>query len=286
MVSELPALFGYDPDLLERLAPRRRRAIGLLVEAWILSSAALACSVGYALWLVEHSAGLSLLATFAMAMVVINLLRLVVAGSGAAPHLGIEHVKDYRPALGPTFVLSMLAALLAQPGQLPLWQSELAAPLAEHRAELLNQQAELAHSLGQAPTPAFRAELESSDFLAWRVREIWKDPQRAFLLSVLYWFLVLSPTLAGRFVALGALREYELVRWHAVRGEIEAAGRAAARDIARELSPYPTYEHRPHPTLTSPLSPNVPFLARPTRQRSTSRWSAFARRLRLPWRSR
>lgn len=236
--SRLPELFGYDPGLLDQLKPGRRRALHLLAEAWIVSSALLAASVGYALWLVEHSLPIAFLSALAMGLVVINLLRLVVAGSGAAPHLSPEHLRDYRPALGPTFVLSMLAALLGQPAQLPLWHDRLETPVAAHRETLLAKQEQLAHTLGQTVRPAFREELAQSEFLAWRVREIWKDPQRAFVLSALYWFLVLLPTLAGRFVALGALREYERARWFAARAQIEQEGHSAARRVHAELERY------------------------------------------------
>jgi hypothetical protein len=259
--STLPALFGYDPVLLAELKPKRQRAINLLAEAWIISSAMLAAAVGYALWLVEHSLWLSLASALGMGLVVVNLLRLVVAGSGAAPHLARDHVQEYRPALGPTFVLSMLAVLLAQPAQLPLWQAELAGPMNEHRANLLEQQEALARELGQY----FRQELSESDFLAWRVREIWKDPQRAFILSALYWLLVLLPTLAGRFVALSALREYELARWKEARAQIQAEGRAAAGHVQASLAPYPSYRAPLHAKLAHPFDTTAPFLSSPTR---------------------
>jgi hypothetical protein len=256
----LPEIFGYDPLLLAQLKPRRRRTVSLLAEAWIISSAALAASVGYAIWLVEHSLWVSLLCALAMGLVVINLLRLVVAGSGAAPHLSMEHVSEYRPALGPAFVLSMLAVLLAQPAQLPLWQAELAAPVAEHREQLLAQQEQLAHTLGHPVQRAFRRELTESEFLAWRVRAIWKDPQRAFVLSALYWFLVLLPTLAGRFIALSALREYERARWVAARAQIQAEGEAAAARVHSELAPYASYRAPSFSSLAAPFDKHVPFL--------------------------
>lgn len=262
MQNALPEVFGYDPRLLARLKPGRRRTINLLAEAWIISSAALAASVGYALWLVEHSLAVSLLSAVAMALVVINLLRLVVAGSGAAPHLSAEHVRAYRPALGPTFVLSMLAVLLAQPAQLPLWQAELSAPMAEHREALLARQEQASRALGHEVRPAFRKELAESEFLAWQVRAIWKTPQRAFVLSVLYWFLVLFPTLAGRFIALDALREYERARWLAVRHQIHAEAETAAHGVRAQLERYPTYTAPLHPPMASPFESSVPFLAR------------------------
>jgi hypothetical protein len=230
----------------------------------------------------------SLLSAIAMLLVVVNLLRLVVAGSGAAPQLPFEQVREYRPALGPTIVLSMLAVLLAQPGQLPLWRDQLAAPLAAHREALLAQQQALAQELGQEPQPAFRAELAQSDFLAWRVREIWKAPQRAFVISALYWLLVLLPTLAGRFVALSALREYEEARWHAVRARVTLEGQRAARQLQESLAPYPSYVSRVHPQLAAPFEARRSFLSAPRpRQEPVSRLGRLLGRLRLrmPWRA-
>jgi hypothetical protein len=190
------------------------------------------------------------------------LLRLVIAGSGAAPHLSEESVRDYRPALGPTFVLSMLAVLLAQPAQLPLWQEQLAPAVAAHRAHLLDQQGALARELGQPVHTEFRNELAQSDFLAFRVRAIWKDPQRAFMLSALYWLLVLLPTLTGRFIALNALREYERARWLAARVQIQHEGEDAFARMDAALAPYPSYRRPMYSSLSAPFGVQVPFLSR------------------------
>src|SRR3954452_14119899 len=104
MLPSPPRIFGYDHELLAQLRPAGRAAIQVLAEAWLGSSAVLAASVGYALWLVEGSLWLSLGASLGMWMVVVNLLRVVVAGGGAAPQLDTSELAEYRPALGPAFV--------------------------------------------------------------------------------------------------------------------------------------------------------------------------------------
>ena len=157
--------------------------------------------------------------------------------------------------------------LLAQPAQLPLWQSELAAPW-PHIAQTLARAAGAGSRghWGTRPGP-FRAELSESEFLAWRVRENWKSPQRAFVLSVLYWFFVLFPTLAGRFLALSALREYERARWQAVRQQIQNEGNSAAQRVRAQLERFPSYLTPFHSSLASPFESSVPFLARPPSSR-------------------
>jgi hypothetical protein len=194
----------------------------------------------------------------------------VIAGSGAAPHLSEETVRGYRPALGPTFVLSMLAILLAQPAQLPLWQEQLAPAVATHRAQLLSQQEALARELARPVPDSFRNELAQSEFLAFRVRAIWLDPQRAFALSALYWFLVLLPTLAGRFIALDALREYERARWLSARVQIQREGEESFARVDALLRHYPSYQRPASSQLSNPFGGSLPFLSRPRAESSAS----------------
>jgi hypothetical protein len=152
--------------------------------------------------------------------------------------------------------------LLAQPAQLPLWSSQLDAPVAAHRAKLIGQQEELARALGQSVNSAYRDEIARANFMALRVQAIWEEPQRAFSWTAAYWFLVLLPTLAGRFVALSALREYERIRWQTARAVIEAEGKRAEQRVQQELLAFPSYRPRAHRSLSSPFDARTHFLAR------------------------
>jgi hypothetical protein len=57
--------------------------------------------------------------------------------------------------------------------------------------------------------------------------------------------LALLPSLAARYVALGALREYHLVRWRRTRAVIAQAALAAESSADRALRAWPSYEPKP-----------------------------------------
>jgi hypothetical protein len=97
----------------------------------------LAVPVGYAVWLIEHSLVLAVLLGAGMLFVVLNMLRLSSAGGGVAPGKPLSDVQTYRPALGTTVVIGMLALMFAQPAQLPLWRTELEPIVSEQREHLV-----------------------------------------------------------------------------------------------------------------------------------------------------
>jgi len=188
----------------------------------------------------------------------------VIAGGGVAPHESAQSVRAYRPAFGPSVVLSALAILLAQPGQLPLWRAQLEPVVRAHRAALVRdhdrQTALTRTSAGSAvvqpgaePAGAYRARIEAAAFLALRLQAIWREPQRAFALSFAFWFLVLLPTFAGRYLALSALRDYEQLRWRAARLCIEREAHGAHERSEARLGGYTSYAPR---APRSPASTN------------------------------
>jgi hypothetical protein len=253
----LPALVGYDSALLAQLPEASQRHIARVAEAWLLSCALLASPVAYAVWMIEHTLWLSLLLgafTFAM---VLNLVRLTSAGGGAAGHASEEVVREYRPALGASLVIGMLALLFAQPAQLPLWKAELDAPVAAQRAALIAQHEQGLHNLGIADDGDYGRQLARCDFLVLRLEAMWRSPTRALQLTGLYVLMVLVPAVWARIVALSALREYAHLRWKRDRRAIVRETRASECVAEAELARFPSYVPRQKSFADAPFNTRV-----------------------------
>jgi len=237
----LPVLLGYDPLLLERLPATHQRQLSRVAEAWLLSCLLLASPLAYAVWLVEHSPWMAALAGVGSFLLVLNMLRLVAAGAGAAPHFTRAQVQAYRPALGATILIGMLALLFAQPAQLPLWTQTLAQPVAAHRQQMVAEHERSIAALGLDDTGDYRAKLLRCEFLVLRLTTLWQHPGRAARLTAVYLLLVLLPALGARMFALDSLRAYELLRWQTSRRAIAREAHATTRTVQSLLAAYPDY---------------------------------------------
>lgn len=278
----LPTLLGYDPLLLRRLATAHQRQLGRVAEAWLLSCVLLASPLGYAAWLVEHSVWLSALASLGTFLLVLNMLRLITAGAGAAPHFSRAELASYRPTLASTVLVGMLALLFAQPAQLPLWSQSLAQPIAEHRQIMIeeHQRSRAALSVEAHPSTLasprarfdpprerelagqdhYGSELSRCEFLVLRLTWIWRQPGRALRLTGVYLLLVLLPALGARMFALDSLRAYELLRWQQSRRTVVREAHANTRQVESLLSSFESYTRgKPHwadpPFNTQVVSP-------------------------------
>jgi hypothetical protein len=255
--ATLPAWFGYDRSLLAQLADGEQRQIERLAEAWLLSSALLACPLAYAAFLIEHSLTLALVLGAGMLFVVTNMLRLSVAGGGVSAAAEQRALSVYTPALGATMVIGMLALLFAQPAQLPLWKSELDPVVNEHRQALIADHDRSLAALGQAASDPYRAELARCDFVVLRLTTIWKTPTRALQLTAFYVLVVLLPTLWARFVALAALRAYARARWQSERRLISRAHGENERARSALLARFPSYAPLASPFADAPFDTRV-----------------------------
>jgi hypothetical protein len=282
--ASLPALLGYERSLLGELPESEQRQIERVAEAWLLSSVLLAVPVGYAAWLIEHALWLALLLGAGALFVVVNMLRLSIAGGGA-PAAAREHeVKLYSPAFGSTVVIGMLALMFAQPAQLPLFRQELDAVVKEHRAQLVASHQRALLALGEEPSPrdSYSDSLSRCDFVVLRLTTIWqRTPTRALQLTAFYVLIVLLPTLFARFVALDALRAFALARWRRDRALITRAYEQNERLRARLLARFSTYRQSASPFADPPFDTRVdgPLLvpALP-RAKPKRKLSFFARR--------
>jgi hypothetical protein len=290
--STLPALLGYDEALLAQLGEDEQKQIERVAEAWLLSSVVLAVPIGYAVWLIEHSLLLAVLLGAGMLFVVLNMLRLSSAGGGVAPSKPLSEVHGYRPALGTTGVIGMLALLFAQPAQLPLWRTELDPIVAEQRERLAAEhertplsprervsERDAAGPLRAAPPDSYRESLARCDFIVLRLTTIWRQPTRALQLTSFYVLLVLLPTLWARFVALDALRAYALARWRSERAAITEAHAASERERTTLLATFTSFAPSPSSFADPPFETRVasPLLLPALNQPSPARRACLGR---------
>jgi hypothetical protein len=252
----LSTLLGYDHSVLARLPIQHARQIARVAEAWLLSCALLASPLAYAVWLVEHSLSLAVLCGVGTFLLVLNMLRLVAAGGGAAPHFSRSQVEAYRPALGPTVLVGVLALLFAQPAQLPLWSQTLAEPVAAHRQTMIEQHERSLSALHLADDGNYQRELARCEFLVLRLTLLWQQPARAVRLTAIYLLLVLLPALGARMFALDSLRAYERARWERGRRGIVREAHAAQREVDALLSKFASFTPKP------PHYADVPFNSR------------------------
>jgi hypothetical protein len=247
----------------------------------------LACPVGYAAWLIEHSLLLAFALGAGALFVVVNMLRLSIAGGGVSAATAAKDVKQYQPALGATAVIGMLALLFAQLAQLPLWRSELDPVVSEHRQALIAQHDRSLDALGQVDGDHYRRELTRCDFVVLRLTTIWKSPTRALPLTAFFVLVVLLPTLWARFVALDALRAYAHARWQRDRRLIVRAHEQNEHERNSLLARFPSYVKRESAFADAPFDTRVasallvPALAQPERKTKRAWFERWQRALKL-----
>jgi hypothetical protein len=247
-------LLGYDSELLATLPSPLRADLDSLSHAWLVSCVLLGFPMGLALWLVEHSLVLSFLAAFGTSALVLNLLRLLTAGSGTAPDLPL--LAGYRPSLTPQVMLVGLALIMSQPAQLLHASDEVRQAVANHRAELLSSHRAALSDVPEGSEDRFTKEIEACEFVVLRLSLLWKTPQTALLWTLLYVGLVLLPAALARTTYLKASRAYERARYRNAKGVILSMDNATTDAVAQALKAYPTY--RP----PWPFAPEPPLARR------------------------
>lgn len=237
------ALLGYEPALLATLPAWQRAQLDALAYAWGVSAVLLSIPMGYAVWLVEGSFALSLAVAAGTFALVGNLLRLLVAGSGAAS----DHPWPvrYRPPRAPGIMIGALSLMLAQPALLMVDGPRTDGAVRTHRVALLAAHREALSDMGvsqaAAGQDAFARQTARCQFVVLRLKTLWTHPQRTALGSAVFVLFVLVPFLLGRTLWLRAVLGYERARHGrstATRVRLRAAGRRAADDALRAWPSY------------------------------------------------
>jgi hypothetical protein len=215
-----------------------------LSQAWLVSCTLLGFPLGLAVWLVEHSLLLSFAVTLGVFALVLNLLRLLNAGSGTAPELALT--KGYRPSLTPMIMLLGLALLMSQPAQLLHVSDSARQAVAVHRQQLLLSHRSALSELGQDGEDAFSKEIQECEFVVLRMQRLWDKPQLALLWTLLYVGIAMLPVALARTSYLKAVRAYERVRYRTLGRALRRLDAQAGVAVQAALVRYPSYR-RPWP---------------------------------------
>lgn len=227
-MSSLARQAGYDPALMTLLPAHQRTEISMVGGAWCWIALGLSAPVAYALLLLTHSAPLSLAVAAAVLLLVLQLVRLTVAGGG----IPLDSSGPHRPGSAPLFWLGLLGLMFAQPAQLPLWQQ---APLvAQERTSLL---AVHQRATAQA-SDDYARELADCEFVALRLQAIWRQPTQAARNTLAYLALLLGPILFARAQARAALQAYEELKARQARRLVAHDAETTKRTLSRLLAPY------------------------------------------------
>jgi len=245
--APLAALLGYDPALLRELSSAEGRDLDSLSQAWLLSCLVLALPAGIAAWLIEHSILLAVVAMAATFLLVLNLLRLVHAGSGTAPELRLK--KDFRPSPLPVALLFGLSLIMSQPAQLLHTPDNVREAVEQHRTALiaahLKVQEAVQETTGADPQSedVFLRGLQRCQFVVLRLRLLWSSPESTVLWTTLFIGVVLVPAALSRVFWSQALAAYEQARYLRAARMVHTLTRQGNADVERALQHYPT--HRP-----------------------------------------
>ncbi len=237
------SLVGYDPALLHSLSQENRNALRGAAVVWLVACVVLGLSAGYAATLIQPQLWGSVLGGIAVAVLMVNLLRVVNAGGGsplrATRRASEAAARSYRPSAVPAVVFGVLAAILAQPGQLAFWP-EIDAQVDEHRQALIAQHEVAAKNLG-TDADYYRDELEAAGFPIFRIKLMWKDPRRALRYTAILFLLVLLPSFWSQVISIKGHRAYELERTrrsHDAKLALRKAGRQEAATLLKQWSSY------------------------------------------------
>ncbi len=236
-------LIGYDPDLLAKVSEEHRHVLRGAAVAWLVACGILAVAGGYAGTLIQPNLAVAIAVGIGVGILTVNLLRVINAGGGSQMRRTLRGSEaaaaKYRPSIIPAVVFVILAAILAQPAQLPFWP-ELNDQVEEHRQTLIEQHNVAAADLGNN-ADYYREELEAAGFPIFRIRLIWQNPRRAMQMTIVLCLLILLPGFWAQVISLKGHRAYELQRCrrsHLALERLSREGRATATAILRQWESY------------------------------------------------
>lgn len=234
---------GYEPALLAQLRADHRQQLAAVGQAWAVSCLLLGLPMAVAVYKTEHHTVLAGLAGLATALLALNALRLVIAGSGVAPHLPLP--RNYRPSATTGFLIGALALMMSQPIQLMLASPAADAAVEAHRAELVEAHRALQRSMDLPIDDGFAAQTADCEFVVLRLALLWSSPTRNILYSGLYTLLVLFPFLLMRTWYLPAVQAYEAKRHRRAVLTVAAAERLTRARVEVALGQFASYRGGP-----------------------------------------
>lgn len=244
------SLLGYDKALLRQLSASDCSSLRGAGVAWLVACLILGLAAGYSAGLVLPGRFSAVVGGVGVGLLTLNLLRVVTAGGGSRRLGTLEQdeaaCRSFRPSLIPAIVFGVLAAILAQPAQIPFWP-DLEPQVEAHRQALIEQH-EVAATRLSTEADYYSEELQAAGFPIFRLKLIWKDPKRAVRLTFIICLLVLLPAFWSQVFSIEGIRAYELERCrrtHGAKDSLESEGRAEVDAILRQ---WPNYRPRRSPS--------------------------------------
>ena len=135
--QRLAALVGYDQTVVADLGPGHARSLALQGALGMLPVGLVAVSSAVGLRFAGSPGWMASVLGAFMAFYMLALLRVSVAGGGAAPHQPEERALKWNPRLVPVFLFAFLGVFFAQPTFLLLRAPELDPEIAKYREALI-----------------------------------------------------------------------------------------------------------------------------------------------------
>ena len=201
---------GFDPDIVARLSVRDHRAFDVVSSACVLAALLAGAGGAYGAWLAFESVVAAALAGVLFLALVLNLYRLLHAGTGFALHRPLEELEAWRPGWPAVVVLFALGALVGQPVLLLLCK------------------------------PWLHLAVDAPDGIVTRAHALWSMPAPAAVVTVALALLISSPAwLRHGFVV--SVRNYERERWIDDRMFVDDAFAFAQDAILHLLTGLPSF---------------------------------------------
>lgn len=119
MSPRLASWLGYDPVLVAPLPVGHQRSLAVVAACALPGLFALALSAAYGTYLASDTLALAVVVGVGAGLYLLNLLRVSVAGGGAAAHQPVRQASTWAPRAVPLIMLALLGGFFAQP--LALW---------------------------------------------------------------------------------------------------------------------------------------------------------------------
>jgi hypothetical protein len=241
----IPQLLGFDPELLQGLDAKYRRDLTYFCFLGFLPCGLIGGGAGYGLWLVERSVPIAVGGALAFALLLLNMLRVAIAGSGMTLSLPPRLAGRWKPRLTPVVMFALLGIIFAQPAQLILHEETLAPAIDRYRFAMMTAHEKVVRSADPKHATAlvadYNARIKASSFAVRRVQLLWLTPEKPAIFTVLFTLVALFPLLLVRGPSLTAVVAYEGRKYARCRARVMFEDSLARETADRLLSTYASY---------------------------------------------
>ncbi len=245
----IPQLLGFDPELLEGLDAKYRRDLTYFCFLGLLPCGLIGGGAGYGLWLVERSGPIAVGGALAFALLLLNMLRVSIAGSGMTLSLPPRLAARWKPRLTPVVMFALLGIIFAQPTQLVLHAATLDPAVHRYRVAMMeaHEKAVRASDPKRAAVLVadYNARIKASSFAVRRIQLLWLTPEKPAIFTVLFTLVALFPLLLVRGPSLAAVVAYEGRKYARCRARVMFEDSLARETADRLLSTRASYSGAP-----------------------------------------